>query len=101
MFWRMNTLARLWRDDRGAVLSVELLLVLAVLVLGVAGGLAKLRDSINGQFGEVGEAVRELRPDQQVRDAVKVSNSVNVQVSPVMVTTQHVGSAPTDYNLVP
>lgn len=41
----MNLLRRLWRDDDGGVISVELVLIISILVFGLIPGLVALRNS--------------------------------------------------------
>src|SRR5207244_3216190 len=41
-----NVLRRLWADDRGAVISTELVLVIAILIFGIIPGLVALRNSV-------------------------------------------------------
>ena len=48
---------QLWRDERGAVISVELVLVATVVVIGVVTGLVSLRDAIVTELGDVAAAI--------------------------------------------
>ncbi|QDU99209.1 hypothetical protein [Lignipirellula cremea] len=56
----MSLLKRLWNDEVGAVVSIELILVGSILLLGLIVGLAALRDSINNELADLGGAVDEL-----------------------------------------
>ncbi len=47
----------LWMDEGGAVLSVELLLLVVILVIGLITGLVALRDAVVTQLGELALAV--------------------------------------------
>jgi hypothetical protein len=49
-------LLRLWNDDCGALLSSELLFVATILVIGVIIGLTNLREAINVELTELGNA---------------------------------------------
>lgn len=49
---------RLWRDDSGAVVSVEWCLITAVLVFGLTHGLVAMRDAANDAMADAAEAVR-------------------------------------------
>jgi Flp pilus assembly pilin Flp len=51
--------AELWRDDRGLV-SLEYMLLGTIVTLGMAGGLASLRDAAAGEMKEYGSGVREV-----------------------------------------
>jgi Flp pilus assembly pilin Flp len=46
-------LSRFWADDKGAVISVEMILVIAILVFGIIPGLIALRNSINAFLGSI------------------------------------------------
>ena len=59
----MNSgLRRLWADDRGAVISVELVLVLGILVFGLIPGLVALRNSINASLATLGNTALTVTP---------------------------------------
>lgn len=55
-------LSKLWIDDRGAVVSTELVLILGVLTFGVGSGLAAFRDSVNRSLGRLGGLVERSVP---------------------------------------
>ncbi|HEV3385535.1 MAG TPA: hypothetical protein VG097_12025 [Gemmata sp.] len=57
-----NLLRRLWADDHGAVISVELVLVLSILIFGIIPGLVALRNSIIAAMGNIGDTLVELVP---------------------------------------
>jgi len=52
-----NVLARFWDDDEGAVISVELILVLGVLIFGIVPGLVALRNSVIAALTNIGNAL--------------------------------------------
>lgn len=54
--------ARLWDDDQGAVISVELVLVLGILVFGIIPGLVALRNSVIAALGTIGNALNQIVP---------------------------------------
>jgi Flp pilus assembly pilin Flp len=56
-------LRRLWDDDAGAVLSVELVLVLGVLVFGAIAGFVALRNSVIAAFATVGNTLLAITPN--------------------------------------
>ncbi len=59
----MTTLfRRLWDDDRGAVISSELILVLGILVLGLIPGLVALRNSVNAALTTIGNILGRITP---------------------------------------
>jgi Flp pilus assembly pilin Flp len=57
-----SLLRRLWSDDRGAVISTELVLVIGILIFGIIPGLVALRNSINAALGTIGNTLIDLTP---------------------------------------
>ena len=57
-----NMLRRLWADDRGAVISVELILVIGILIFGIIPGLVALRNSIDAALGTIGNILTTIVP---------------------------------------
>ncbi len=57
-----NVLRRLWTDDRGAVISVELILVIGILIFGIIPGLVAMRNSINAALGTIGNILTTIVP---------------------------------------
>ncbi len=57
-----NMLRRLWADDRGAVISVELILVIGILIFGIIPGLVAMRNSINAALGTMGNILTTIVP---------------------------------------
>jgi hypothetical protein len=51
---------RLWIDEDGAVLSVELILITVLLVFGVGVGLTVLRDATAAKLAGVADAIANL-----------------------------------------
>ena len=51
---------RLWRDDAGAILSTEIILVAVVAVIGLVAGLASIRDSMVSELADVGGSIQDL-----------------------------------------
>ena len=59
----MTTLfRRLWDDDRGAVISSELVLVLGILIFGLIPGLVALRNSVNAALATIGNFLGRITP---------------------------------------
>lgn len=54
----MHLFNRLWSDDSGAIIAVEYLLLTGVVVAGVVVGMEQVRDSINGEYQDLGNAYR-------------------------------------------
>src|SRR5690349_14513890 len=55
-------LRRLWDDDQGAIISVEMILIIGVLIFGIIPGLVALRNSVNAAFGTIGNTLTRLVP---------------------------------------
>ena len=53
-------LQRLWKDDCGALISMEFLFVATILVIGIIVGLANVRDAINTELSELANAILAL-----------------------------------------
>jgi Flp pilus assembly pilin Flp len=53
-------LVRLWMDDRGALIASEFLFVATILVIGIIVGLASVRDALNTELTELGNAILAL-----------------------------------------
>lgn len=69
----MTLLNKLWKDDRGAVISTELILVLGIAVFGLIPGLVILRDSINKAFASFGPPLASVA--QSAADVAKQAQS--------------------------
>lgn len=54
--------ARFWADDRGAVISVEMILILAILIFGIIPGLVALRNGVNSFLGSIANLFFTLGP---------------------------------------
>ena len=57
-----NVLRRLWADDRGAVISTELVLVIGILIFGIIPGLVALRNSTIAALGTIGNVLTAIVP---------------------------------------
>lgn len=58
--WSRATCQSLWKDESGAILSAELVIVLTIVVLGMITGLTCLQQSVVGELQDVGRALRGL-----------------------------------------
>jgi Flp pilus assembly pilin Flp len=73
-------LNRFWRDDEGAVISVELILVLSILIFGIIPGLVALRNSIIAALTNIGNAITSVVINVGVEDiAVQGGTPLNRQ----------------------
>jgi len=57
-----RSLARLWDDDRGAVISTELTLVTGLLVFGMIPCLVTMRNAVNAGAGTLGNTLNAAVP---------------------------------------
>jgi hypothetical protein len=55
-----HLLLKLWRDDCGALITVEWLFVGTILVIGLVAGLGSLRNHITNELDEFGSSVSTL-----------------------------------------
>lgn len=53
-------LKRIWHDQRGVVVTTDLILIATILVLGTIVGLATLRNSVVQEFGDLATAIGSL-----------------------------------------
>jgi hypothetical protein len=53
-------LQKLWADDCGALIASEFLFVATILVLGLVAGLVSMRNAVNAELAELGNAVLAL-----------------------------------------
>ena len=56
----LNTFQALWADERGFIISIELILITTILVLGLIVGMSCLASAVVAEFQDVGWAVRSL-----------------------------------------
>lgn len=57
-----NVFSRLWDDDQGAIISVELILVIGILIFGIIPGLVALRNSVIAALTTIGNVVGTIVP---------------------------------------
>jgi hypothetical protein len=69
------TFKKLWADDSGSILSLEIILVATVLLLGVLTGLASLRDAIITELADIGGAISDLDQSFIIRGPVAASSA--------------------------
>ena len=53
----MSLVSRLWKEEAGAIVSAEIMLVATILVLGVIVGLKSVRDSVVSELADVAQAI--------------------------------------------
>jgi hypothetical protein len=67
-------ICRLWNDDDGSILTIEIILAATILGIGVITGLTSLRDATITELADVGGAVAFLDQSYTVR-GVKAHSS--------------------------
>lgn len=55
-----SSLARLWNEQDGFIVSAELVLIATLLVIGLVAGLASVRDSVVTELADVAQAIANL-----------------------------------------
>src|SRR5579871_82307 len=58
-----NMLRRLWNDDQGAVVSVELVLIIGIVLFGIIPGLVALRNGVNAALGTIANVIQGIVPN--------------------------------------
>ena len=56
----MNFINRLWNDQQGFIVSIELILLSTILVIGLITGMTALRDAVVSELSDVGGAIQDL-----------------------------------------
>jgi len=59
--------SRLWAEDRGFIISVEMLFITVILVLGLIAGWAGLRAAIVTEYTELGNAILALNEGYNIQ----------------------------------
>jgi hypothetical protein len=57
----LDLIAKFWNDEAGSVIATEYLMLGSIVVMGSASGLASMRDTMNDEYKEYGNSVREVR----------------------------------------
>ena len=56
----MSQMNKLWNDDAGFIVSIELVLIATISVLGLIVGLTSVRDAVVSELSDVAGAVQDL-----------------------------------------
>ena len=56
----MNVAQKLWNDDAGFIISIELILIATIAVIGLITGLTAVRDAVTSELSDVAGAVQDL-----------------------------------------
>ena len=66
MFLFRQTLQQLWRDETAFIISAELILLTAILVLGLVVGLTALRDTINSELASTASGFSQINQSYSI-----------------------------------
>ena len=61
---------KLWNDDRGFVVSIELILIATIAVIGLIAGMTAVRDAVVSELSDVGGAVQDLNQSYAINGIV-------------------------------
>ena len=61
---------KLWNDDKGFVVSIELILIATIAVIGLITGLTAARDAVVSELSDVAGAVQDLNQSYTVNGVV-------------------------------
>src|SRR5437879_2070548 len=99
-------LAKLWKDDCGALIASEFLFVATILVIGIVVGLANVRDAVNTELTEFGNALLALSQGYIISGETSCSASTDgsqaIDTPQLLVPPTHVAPAiPSVINVAP
>lgn len=66
----MRTIQRLFRDERGAIVSIEMILLATLTVVGLIVGMAAFRDAIFQELGDAAAGVSSLQQSFSIDEVV-------------------------------
>ena len=69
------TAQKLWNDEAGFVMSVELILVATIAVIGLLAGLTAVRDGVVSELSDVAGAVQDLNQSYSYNGVVGHSST--------------------------
>lgn len=81
----MSILAKLWNDERGVVVSTELILLGTIIVIGLIVGLVAWRDSLVQEFGDTGAAVGQFNQSYSVEVQANPGEGIEVDNDEVII----------------
>lgn len=56
----MNVAQKLWNDEAGFIVSIELILIATIAVIGLIAGLTAVRDAVVSELSDVAGAIQDL-----------------------------------------
>lgn len=62
----MGELTQLWNDDRGFIISIELIMIATIAVIGLLAGMTAMRDAVVSELSDVAGAVQDFNQGYRV-----------------------------------
>ncbi|QDT12340.1 hypothetical protein [Planctomycetes bacterium K23_9] len=72
-----DSFVKLWQDEAGFVVSMELILIVTILVIGMIAGLTALRDAVVGELTDVARSVQQMNQSYSVNGVENGSASTS------------------------
>ena len=69
--------ARMWNDDRGALIATEYLFVATLLIIGTVVGLTNLRDAVNAGMSQLANGILALSQGYTISGVTGCCNSTD------------------------
>jgi Flp pilus assembly pilin Flp len=70
-----------WRDDCGAIITVELILIVTILGIGLIVGLTTVRDAVNSEFADLAQAINNIDQSYSYSGVTGPSSSTSGSVN--------------------
>jgi hypothetical protein len=84
----LRRLRRLWRDERGAINSTDIVLITTILILGSIVGLVVLRNQVVQELGDIATAVGALNQSYEyIGDTQTITTGTGTSLMTVTVGT--------------
>lgn len=81
------TLAKLWSDDGGFIITLELILVATIVGIGSIVGLTCLRSAINSKLADVADEIEDSESSRariaQRQEERETNTCVNFSIAPI------------------
>lgn len=61
---------KLWNDDKGFVVSIELILIATIAVIGLIAGMTAVRDAVVSELSDVSGAVQDVNQSYAINGVV-------------------------------
>ncbi|UUO08734.1 hypothetical protein M4951_10545 [Blastopirellula sp. J2-11] len=73
----MEIFTRLWRDEEGFIITIELMLIATILVIGILVGLVVIRDAVTAELSDVGGSINEMNQSYTISGIAGPSSAVS------------------------